>query len=135
MGNGHGGAGNQSYNGNFDVLSVEEAQKFQGIDSHSSGGKYGLQKNKSIEDFTALQGQPNLPEGFFFEQKPKNTQVNPPAIIQKNKGSNKEYGGSHHFVMGGINPELPQQSSKNNATKETLLKMTQERGIAHNSIQ
>ena len=52
MGNGH---GHQSHNGgNFDVISQEDAQKFLGIDSLSSGGKYSLQKNKSIEDFTAL---------------------------------------------------------------------------------
>lgn len=58
MGNGHvGGGGNQSHNGNFDIISQEEAQKFLGIDSHSSGGKYSLPKNKSIEDFSVLQGQ------------------------------------------------------------------------------
>lgn len=121
MGNGQvGGGGNQSQNGNFDVISQEEAQKFLGIDSHSSGGKYSLPKNKSIEDFAALQGQQqNLPEGFFMEQKPKNTQVNPPAIIQKNKTSDVHHSG------------MTEQTSAANATKETLLKMTQERGIAN----
>lgn len=121
MGNGQvGGGGNQSQNGNFDVISQEEAQKFLGIDSHSSGGKYSLPKNKSIEDFAALQGQQqNLPEGFFMEQKPKNTQVNPPAIIQKNKASDVNRSG------------MAEQTSAANATKETLLKMTQERGIAN----
>lgn len=57
MGNGHAGAANQSHNGNFDVISIEEAQKYLGVDNLSSGGKYGLQKNKSIEDFSVFQGQ------------------------------------------------------------------------------
>lgn len=54
-----------------------------------------------------------------MEQKPKNTQVNPPAIIQKNKGSDVNRSG------------LTEQTSTANAAKETLLKMTQERGIAN----
>ena len=54
MGNGHAGGANQSHNGNFDVVSIEEAQKYLGVDNLSSGGKYGLQKNKSIEDFSVF---------------------------------------------------------------------------------
>jgi len=121
MGNGQaGGGGNQSQNGAFDVISQEEAQKFLGVDSHSSGGKYSLPKNKSIEDFPVLQNQQqNYADAFYVEQKQKNTQVNPPAIIQKNKGLESNTNGQS------------EQASSVSATKETLLKMTQERGVAN----
>lgn len=103
-------------NNNHTEATSRERQSV-GIDSQGSDGKLGLPKNTSLDELSGHSGNVSANKG-------QTTSVNPPAIIFNTGQLVKNKSFSNGMDICNTN-----NTSSLNATKATLVKMIQEKGI------